>query len=677
MKTSPYILVMVNEKLETVMASDVFFQITDVSRDAVKEGMKLSEAFSGFLKEEELRSFLEHCENVLNSQGTDSYLLTTDEGEKEHFYQVDICYYLAENEDAKGLSIIFSDMTEIMEAKEKAENADKAKSNFLANMSHEIRTPMNAINGMAEFILRDSADEEAKKNAAMIKSATKSLIAIINDILDFSKIESGKMEIINETYSLSSLINDVSTMIRIRLEDKKVSLKTEVDPNLPDTLYGDEGRIKQILINLLNNAVKFTNQGEITFSMGFAEMPDDRIRLLVSVADTGIGIKEEELEKIFDSFTQADTKRNRSIEGTGLGLAISRKLVAMMGGELRVSSEYGKGSVFSFDIVNEVKDRRPIGNLSESMKNIRLDAYETMFYAPKAKILVVDDNKLNLKVAQGILKPYGIRPDCVESGAEALVAVQDKEYDLIFMDHMMPVMDGVETMQKIRKMEGGADLRIVALTANALSGVEARYTEAGFDGFLAKPIEPREMEALLHKMLPEEYIQKQETDISEDASVEAPGDDEEIMEFLPEDDSEILEFPLEEETENKEASNREEILPDRLKELGLNVAAGLHYAMDQKAFYLEMVQDYVTEWENKAKELEAAFAKEDWKAYEIVIHSVKSTSKMIGADELSAGARELELAAIDGNGAYIVEKHRQYMAGCEKLVREMDRKLKN
>ena len=677
LKTSPYILVMVNEKLETVMASDVFFQITDVSRDAVKEGMKLSEAFSGFLKEEELRSFLEHCENVLNSQGTDSYLLTTDEGEKEHFYQVDICYYLAENEDAKGLSIIFSDMTEIMEAKEKAENADKAKSNFLANMSHEIRTPMNAINGMAEFILRDSADEEAKKNAAMIKSATKSLIAIINDILDFSKIESGKMEIINETYSLSSLINDVSTMIRIRLEDKKVSLKTEVDPNLPDTLYGDEGRIKQILINLLNNAVKFTNQGEITFSMGFAEMPDDRIRLLVSVADTGIGIKEEELEKIFDSFTQADTKRNRSIEGTGLGLAISRKLVAMMGGELRVSSEYGKGSVFSFDIVNEVKDRRPIGNLSESMKNIRLDAYETMFYAPKAKILVVDDNKLNLKVAQGILKPYGIRPDCVESGAEALVAVQDKEYDLIFMDHMMPVMDGVETMQKIRKMEGGADLRIVALTANALSGVEARYTEAGFDGFLAKPIEPREMEALLHKMLPEEYIQKQETDISEDASVEAPGDDEEIMEFLPEDDSEILEFPLEEETENKEASNREEILPDRLKELGLNVEAGLHYAMDQKAFYLEMVQDYVTEWANKAKELESAFAAEDWKAYEIVIHSVKSTSKMIGADELSAGARELELAAIDGNGAYIVEKHRQYMAGCEKLVREMDRKLKN
>ena len=676
LKTSPYILVMVNEKLETVMASDVFFQITEVSRDAVKEGMKLSEAFSGFLNEDELQSFLERCEKVLDSQGTDSYLLTTGVDDKERFYQVDICYYLAQNEDAKGLSIIFSDMTEIMEAKEKAENADKAKSNFLANMSHEIRTPMNAISGMAEFILRDSADEEARKNAAMIKSATKSLIAIINDILDFSKIESGKMEIINETYSLSSLVNDVATMIRIRLEDKKVSLKTDVDPELPDKLYGDEGRIKQILINLLNNAVKFTNQGEITFTMGFSKMSEDRIRLLISVADTGIGIKEEELGRIFDSFTQADTKRNRSIEGTGLGLAISRKLVSMMGGELRVSSEYGKGSVFSFDIVNEVKDWRPIGNLSESMKNARLDAYETMFYAPKAKILVVDDNKLNLKVAQGILKPYGIIPDCVESGAEALIAAQKCEYDLIFMDHMMPVMDGVETMQKLRKMEGGADMRIVALTANALSGVEAQYTEAGFDGFLAKPIEPKEMEALLHKMLPEEYIQKAEAD-AENNPGDTPGDDQEIIEFIPEDDSDILEFPLEEDVGIKESSVNEDVILDRLGSTGLNVAAGLKYAMNQKAFFLEMVQDYVTEWNNKKKELDSSFAAEVWQTYKIVIHAMKSTSKMIGADGLSNGARELEIAAIDGNISYIAENHRQYMISCEKMVRELEGKLKD
>jgi len=686
LKTSPYILVMVNEKLETVMASDVFFQVTEVSRDAVKEGMKLSEAFSGFLMEDELKSFLERCEKVLESHGTDTYLLTTGADDKECFYQVDICYYLAQNEDAKGLSIIFSDMTEIVEAKEKAENADKAKSNFLANMSHEIRTPMNAISGMAEFILRDSTDEEARKNAAMIKSATKSLIAIINDILDFSKIESGKMEIINETYSLSSLINDVTTMIRIRLEDKKVSLKTDVDPKLPDKLYGDEGRIKQILINLLNNAVKFTAQGEITFTMGFSKMSEDRIRLQISVADTGIGIKEEELGKIFDSFTQADTKRNRSIEGTGLGLAISRKLVSMMGGELRVSSEYGKGSVFSFDIVNEVKDWGAIGNLSESIKNIRLDAYETMIYAPKAKILVVDDNKLNLKVAQGILKPYGIVPDCVESGAEALIAVQKCEYDLIFMDHMMPVMDGVETMQKLRKKEGGEDMRIVALTANALSGVETRYTEAGFDGFLAKPIEPKEMEALLQKMLPEEYILQAKAGAESGDHLEKKQDDPEIMEFpSPGDDPEIMEFPLSDDEDilefssdgGDDASPGEDVILDRLCGLGLNVTEGLNYFMNQKAFYLEMVRDYVTEWSNKEKELESSFAAEDWNSYKIVIHAMKSASKMIGADELSAGARELELAAIDGKSSYIVENHRQYMDSCEKLIGELDGKLRH
>jgi len=678
LKTSPYILVMVDEKLKTVMASDVFFRISGVNRDAVKEGMELESAFSGILRENDLNDFLRRCESTLEKQGTDSYLLTTDVEGVERFFQVDICFYLAQAEDVKGLSIIFSDMTEIIEAKEKAENADKAKSNFLANMSHEIRTPMNAINGMAEFILRDSADEEAKKNASMIKSATRSLINIINDILDFSKIESGKMEIINDSYSLSSLVNDVATMIRIRLEDKKVSLKLDVDPELPDNLFGDEGRIKQILINLLNNAVKFTHVGEITLIMGFERLGTDRIRIIAKVRDTGIGIKEEELGKIFDSFTQADTKRNRSIEGTGLGLAICRKLTAMMGGELRVTSEYGKGSEFSFDIVNEVLDWNPIGDLSKRTQNAYIDAYETQFYAPKARVLIVDDNKLNLKVAQGILKPYGILPDCVESGAEALVAAQKCEYDLIFMDHMMPVMDGVETMQKLRKMEDGASLKIVALTANALSGVEAKYLAAGFDGFLAKPIEPREMAAVLLEMLPEEFIRTEEESLAEEQSEPDDG----VLEFLPDDDDEILEFIPDDPDVNNESNNEsnnqsksdpagEERLLEELKALGINVDSGLRYSVGQRSFYLEMLRDYIHDWSEKEEKLGQFLAAADWKAYEVLVHSLKSISKTVGADDISAAARELEFAATEENGEFIRENHPKLMESGKSLVGEM------
>jgi len=678
LKTSPYILVMVDEKLKTVMASDVFFRISGVNRDAVKEGMELESAFSGILRENDLNDFLIRCESTLEKQGTDSYLLTTDVEGVERFFQVDICFYLAQAEDVKGLSIIFSDMTEIIEAKEKAENADKAKSNFLANMSHEIRTPMNAINGMAEFILRDSTDEEAKKNASMIKSATRSLINIINDILDFSKIESGKMEIINDSYSLSSLVNDVATMIRIRLEDKKVSLKLDVDPELPDNLFGDEGRIKQILINLLNNAVKFTHVGEITLIMGFERLGTDRIRLIAKVRDTGIGIKEEELGKIFDSFTQADTKRNRSIEGTGLGLAICRKLTAMMGGELRVTSEYGKGSEFSFDIVNEVLDWNPIGDLSKRTQNAYIDAYETQFYAPKARVLIVDDNKLNLKVAQGILKPYGILPDCVESGAEALVAAQKCEYDLIFMDHMMPVMDGVETMQKLRKMEDGASLKIVALTANALSGVEAKYLAAGFDGFLAKPIEPREMAAVLLEMLPEEFIRTEEESLAEEQSEPDDG----VLEFLPDDDDEILEFIPDDPDVNNESNNEsnnqsksdpagEERLLEELKSLGINVDSGLRYSVGQRSFYLEMLRDYIHDWREKEEKLGQFLAAADWKAYEVLVHSLKSISKTVGADDISAAARELEFAATEENGEFIRENHPKLMESGKSLVGEM------
>ncbi len=651
LKTFPYVLIMVDEQLHTVMASEAFFRLSGMNHDQVKEGLTLQQALSCLLMNEQIGPFVDKCKDALNKSlslssheeevdGEGNMLTSTILGE-EKILQYDISYYQEPNDNVRGLSIIFSDMTEIMEAKERAVNADKAKSNFLANMSHEIRTPMNAITGMAEFILRDSLDEEAKGHAAMIRSAANSLIAIINDILDFSKIESGKMEIIEDRYSLSSLICDVATMIRIRLGEKDVKLVVSIDPDIPDALYGDEVRIKQVLINILNNAVKFTEHGQIRLTVGYKKIEEDTCCLQFAVADTGMGIKKEELAKIFDSFTQVDTKKNRSKEGTGLGLAISRKLVTMMGGDLSVQSEYGKGTEFSFDMISRVIDWAGVGDLSEATKNTKADVFVNAFTAPGARILVVDDNEMNLKVASGILKPYGIQPVCTESGKSALKLLEHHTYDLIFMDHMMPQMDGVETMERIRSMEGGADQKIIVLTANALRGIETSYVEAGFDGYLAKPIRQEEMAEVLYKMLPKELIREGE-----------PTEDEvDERAYLTE--------------EEVEAQGRLEVL----KRHGINVECGLQYAMDNEDFYLEIVDDFASSWKDKKEMIAGYYDEEDWNDYRIAVHAMKSTAKTIGADDLSDLAKELESAARNQDMDFIRGHHKNFIALGSQTVR--------
>ena len=409
-----------------------------------------------------------------------------------------------------GYILTLTDITKEEMLLLEAESANIAKSNFLANMSHEIRTPMNAITGMSEMILRDSGDEMAKKSAAMIRSASYSLLDIINDILDFSKIETGKLDITNENYHLAAVIRDVVALTKVRLKNKPdVELKVEVDPMLPKILIGDDVRIKQILINLLGNAVKFTQYGNITLSVDFEAYRDNTCRLKFRVKDTGIGIRKEDLQQIFDSFTQVDTKRNRTEEGTGLGLAISKRLVKLMGGDIHVESQFGVGSVFSFDIINEVSDWEEIGDWEQDVQSIDTDFFVVTMKAKEAKVLVVDDNRMNLSVMEGLLKPYDITPVCVESGAAAIQYFSHfPETQIVFMDHMMPVMDGVEAMQKIRELEKGKETKVIALTANALSGAKKRYQAAGFEDFLAKPIEPEKLDKILRKYLPEDIIQE-------------------------------------------------------------------------------------------------------------------------------------------------------------------------
>ena len=406
-----------------------------------------------------------------------------------------------------GYIVSLTDITKEEELVIEAESSNRAKSNFLANISHEIRTPMNAIMGMSELIVRDSKDEEAKENAQMITSAARSLLYIINDILDFSKIESGKMEIVKEKYQPASMINDVVTMIRMRLDEKPVKFTVNVDPMIPRELKGDEVRIKQVLINLLGNAVKFTKFGEIRLSITHKMISDEECRLDLKVSDTGIGIKEEDLGKIFDSFTQVDAKRSRAAEGTGLGLSISKQLSEAMGGDLTVSSVYKQGSEFSFYVINEVSDPAPVGQLWTEAAMQGSEAFVPDFKDKDAKILVVDDNDMNIKVFEGLLKAYDISPVCVNSGVAAIRCYEKlSPFDMIFMDHMMPGMDGVEAAGKIRELAGGKDVCIVALTANAVGDSAHKYLEAGFDAFLGKPVEAEKLDEILRKFLPVEKM---------------------------------------------------------------------------------------------------------------------------------------------------------------------------
>ncbi|MBR3461545.1 MAG: response regulator [Clostridiales bacterium] len=544
---------------------------------------------------------------------------------------------------------------ELLEEKVRAESANNAKSDFLANMSHEIRTPINAVLGMNEMIIReehksrDYAEGDTKSMreslntigvyADDVNKAGHNLLALVNDILDYSKIESGHLDIVEASYQLSSLLNDLNHMILFKAQDKKLDFSIDIDETLPDELCGDEVRVRQILTNLLNNAVKYTEKGSVKFTLRGKKQDDGTIFLKAIVKDTGIGIRKEDIDKLFTKFERLEMEVNSTVAGTGLGLTISKRLLDMMGGTITVESEYGKGSVFTVVFPQKILSDTPLGNFQARFETNSLDnkVYREAFRAPDARILIVDDTKINLNVVKNLLRNTKIQIDTTTSGAEAIVMAEKTAYDMILMDQRMPKLTGTEALRRIRNTSGGASREkpVICLTADAVLGAKERYMAEGFTDYLTKPVDSVALEMMLLKYLPESKI--------------------EHVEFKPE-----AETPV-------ESAAKDEY--SMLREAGIDPETGLQYCQNDTDFYRSILAEYAQSEAENAELLQIMYAAENWREYSIHVHALKSTSRMIGAVALSELAAKLENAANAEDDVTIRAEHNTLMEKLNGIIR--------
>ncbi|MCD7724408.1 MAG: ATP-binding protein [Clostridiales bacterium] len=421
--------------------------------------------------------------------------------------------------DVIGYIVIVHDITErvhmterLEQERKRADKANEAKGVFLANMSHEIRTPINAVMGMNEMIIRECEEDTILEYAQNIRDASKTLLALINDILDFSKIESGMMEVVEEAYSLRAMLKALEKECSMRAEAKGLALRFIVPADTPNVLLGDEVRVRQVLLNILTNAIKYTIKGSVTLTVSYERKENRQLQLTFAVTDTGIGIKEENIGRLFDKFDRVNEEQIHAIEGSGLGLSIVDRLLKLMHGTVKVESTFGEGSTFTVSLTQQIIEDQPIGSLHEERKEQGgRKRYAPQFIAPRMKVLVVDDNKVNLTVVKGLLRKTRMQITCVLSGKECLEAVRQEEYHIILLDYMMPEMDGAETLQRLKEMPDNKsrEAAVIVLTANAMAGMKEMYLEQGFDAYISKPIDGTALERLLMEYIPEEYLNRE------------------------------------------------------------------------------------------------------------------------------------------------------------------------
>ena len=530
---------------------------------------------------------------------------------------------------------------ELIGISEKATAANEAKSAFLSNMSHEIRTPINAILGMNEMVLREAEDQNILEYSDNIRKAGNNLLGLVNNILDFSKIEAGKMEIVPGEYKLSAMLGDLVTMIQARSEAKELKMITEFDKGIPNCLFGDETRIKQIATNILTNAVKYTREGSVTLKVSFDKIPNDydAIMLKISVKDTGIGIKQEDIAKLFMKFERIEEDRNKNIEGTGLGMSIAQSLLNMMGSSLEVESVYGEGSTFGFSVRQEVTEWKPMGNFKEANKR-ELDErekYTEKFTAPDAHVLVVDDMPMNILVFTSLLSQTDVQIDTAGGGEEGVALSKQKKYDMIFLDHMMPNKDGIETLHDIRGDLNNPNVKTptICLTANAITGAREKYLEAGFDDYLTKPIEAVKLEEMMYNYLPKDKIQA------------ASGD------------------------KKSKTDPKADELPDFVFSIAeIDAATGVSWCGNEQ-LYLEALKTYADSTPKLIYDAKRYWLAGDTKNTVIMIHNIKSASRTIGAEWIRHMAQELETAGGIGDFTTIRFKLPELLDRCKALCERL------
>lgn len=606
--------------------------------DNLKEAVIVTDADHRFLFLNSMADKIITSINKEQGYSTDDKIYAFIQGSQDFFdwkdrhYQVEETV-LKDNELIQGYMMTIVDVTKIIEQNHlmkrlvlQTEDANRAKTNFVSNMSHEIRTPMNSIVGITEILLRSRHSPKEQEYLLNIQSSGRVLLTIINDVLDCSKMEAGKMQLFDEPYDTCSLFHDLRISMENRIGHSGLELIYDIDQDIPCKLKGDMGRIRQVIINLVNNAIKYTEKGSVRFSVHVRQKNTDKVMLYYEVADTGIGIRKEDQKILFDAFQRMEMDRNRYVEGTGLGLTISQNLVNMMGGVIEVESEYGKGSRFFFTIEQTIIDPTPVSavNYNGQKDNVTEKEAECLFIAPEAHILLVDDNELNLVVAKELLKPLRMQIDTAENGLQAVKMVRGSQYDLVLMDHMMPVMDGIEAAKAIRALpeDKYQKLPIIALTANAMVDARKEFLNAGMNGFVAKPIDFARICNQLKLWLPKDLVR----DVPKEEAKKLLADDLSDREIQPED-----------------------------PQMGFSFEEGVKHC-GSKAALMKTIRIFYRTIDSKANKIEQCLKEGLISDYVIEIHALKSSALLIGAVPLSEAAKELEDYGKQGKTEVLEEK---------------------